>query len=83
MTVICPDLAPPKRSQLSGRPRTSAPQTIWTQARTKQLVALIDQCGANLCRTIIAIDLGISGGARERIVAKKLRELKMKGTPLS
>lgn len=65
--VYCPDLAPRKSK-------------VWTPQRTRALLSLVEQCGPNLCRTIMAIDIGIPGAARERIVAKKLRELKIEGT---
>lgn len=68
--VVISGSPPPVRSKL------------WTPERNRALLRLIAQCGQNLCRVIMAEDLGIGGSAdlKALIVNKRLRELNIEGT---
>jgi hypothetical protein len=66
VTVICSGSIPPRLS-------------VWTKERILAFERLVEQCRPNLCSTIMATDLGINGGNRERIVDNRLKLLRMKG----
>lgn len=63
---------------------TAAPKrhaNVWTREHDRKLLALIAQCGPNLCRTIIAVELRLGNYGTFKI-RKRLRELNIKGTAL-
>ena len=55
------------------------PGSIWTRERDKRLRDLLRQCGPTLCRTVIAMDLGMSRMVNaEKIVRARLKEMGVK-----
>ncbi len=75
-----PHIASARKPAIVSGARPATKSALWTPERTLALRRLVVQCGPNLCRTIMAIDLDVRGNMKERVVERKLKEMGIEGT---